>query len=422
MAIQILGLAIAFMTTVIVTRHLDTDGFGRFSVLLNAIVIISSAANLGFHYVLLRETSKSQSEDEAAVARRKVAAASIAVTGVSAVVSLAFAGFIIATMTITAMSALLIGLQIAGVAIGDALCGALRGFGHNLLYQTVTLTRTVLILAGVVVYTQVSPEHATMEGILWIYTAGAFAIIPVVALYLRRAGMALRDFGTELIWPVMKEGGPFIITVTLNLANRRVLTVLMPLFVSLSEVGVFALALTLFNAYTTLVYAPVVTITARMGQAIGAKDIPALQHQMNFGALLSGVMAIAGVAGVLVVGPFLLDLLFGPNFAGAKWPLFFLCAALVVDSCFGPTGEVLWLSNRMRLAVLLEANRGAMVLVGTFILVPIYGIAGGGLGFLFGVLIADCIQAYIVWKEVGVKPAIFALAPRMFPWLRLRTL
>lgn len=121
--------------------------------------------------------------------------------------------------------------------------------------------------------------------------------------------------------------------------------------------------------------------------------------------------AVAMLVGALIIAPFAF-MLMGPAFVKATGPLAILCAALLIRSVFGPGALVLSLAQKPYRPLIPMAIGIAVVMIGNYFLVPIYGLYGATISAAFALSIWAAALWFITLRltgsDVSIFPAIFA--------------
>ena len=69
----------------------------------------------------------------------------------------------------------------------------------------------------------------------------------------------------------------------------------------------------------------------------------------------------------------------GPEYAGAKWVIFFIGLAYLFDMATGANGQIISFSPHYRIALYFILALIVLVVITMYLFIPVYGITGGAL-------------------------------------------
>jgi O-antigen/teichoic acid export membrane protein len=109
----------------------------------------------------------------------------------------------------------------------------------------------------------------------------------------------------------------------------------------------------------------------------------------------------------ILAGPFLLRL-FGPVFQTGYKAMIYISLAQFLFSVFGPTNTILMTQGRERYSALCLLVYVILLVVTSWLLIPISGITGGALAILLSSAGYNILLAVVVYRLYGICSPFFA--------------
>ena len=206
-----------------------------------------------------------------------------------------------------------------------------------------------------------------------------------------------------------------------GLALLRTDPVVIQLFLGLSAVGVYTIALKAAENGFVLVKQFVNALSPLVAHLHGARRADRVQEVLVAGTRLALVPAALLAAGVAALGGRALVLWVGPEFAAGTWPMILLVVSMTLTVPQMMVFSVLTYTDRHGLPAKASIAAAALNVVLTLALVKPLGLVGVALGTLGATLVVD-----VVWvlgrgcREIGVPHATYvreALLPPLWPAL-----
>lgn len=160
--------------------------------------------------------------------------------------------------------------------------------------------------------------------------------------------------------------------------------------------------------------AQLVSLPVGILEVLMATRVVNLHSEGNFGALqkLYRTLSLAGFAAALLVagllytlGEHLINLLFGPSYAGNIYPmLVLLLVAQLIRAGFGPVTLALLMTGHQKYCVASQLAGAATLAAATWLLAPSYGLQGAGIAASVGMLAASLPLAIGGYRTLGLRP------------------
>jgi O-antigen/teichoic acid export membrane protein len=184
--------------------------------------------------------------------------------------------------------------------------------------------------------------------------------------------------------------------------QAQVIVIFVGLFLDVRSAGIFALATRLSNVIQIVVQGVNQPALPRLAQAFARDDNAALNRISGLAATACLLVVLPVVAGVVLLGPFLLSFL-EPGYAITYVPLTILCLGLLVQSAFSPVVVLLGITGKQNVAgavfiASLLLCLGVLALLGRMLSVQLVAVVAALLG-----AIAFATLARLAYKLLGVR-------------------
>jgi PST family polysaccharide transporter len=370
--------AISFITVIVVARPLGPKGYGLVSAVLAFIGAFSWASLHGFDRVVVRSAVGDEDRLEALVATTsglKTVAACVALT-----VALLGAWFLPGLsqqerVGITIVSAILLLSPLI-----NAFSTVFQVFEQMRWMTIVNLARQLVYVGGaacLVLYFGPNPLP-----VITAFTLSYFVALVITERVARKWVKPRIDFKfRELGWPFIKAGALFTFIGFFAFLYTKVDILMIRAFGDLTEVGLYAVALTLFSRLSTtmelftIAFFPQIVRRAKSGVLVLA--------DMRKGVLALAGIALATALAVWLVAPWIVPLVLGKAYGGAVAPFRILLAALLIEVPFFPLG-LLYQARGMEstLAKVIPLRAVLNVVIDIYVLSNGWGIVGVAVGTL----------------------------------------
>ncbi|AKS35417.1 lipopolysaccharide biosynthesis protein [Mycolicibacterium goodii] len=340
-ALRYSGIVLQFVILLVLARRLDADDYGRYMLVLSAVLPTYFLLGFGISEAFVREAPKLVRHGDIRPAGPLAGAtvlAAVAGAGIVAVLGFALARLWPGDVDVTVIAFMTSFFVANGLMFNAAQmllgCG-FQNLGAFFFYPAVNLSLALSAVPYVVVAT-----HPTFGGVALATSAASLAVAALaVGVVLRRVKPNRPDLG--LIRRMTRIG--------IRLSAARALYGLglwLPTFIAgvvvspveagyLGTAGRLAVAVGAVTAAVRFAVRPTIVRAAEQQDRDGIKSI--------CGRLATVTLGIAGVALVIsaVFGRPLIELAFGPDFAAAAPLLTILLIAVAIEAFAGPVDEVL---------------------------------------------------------------------------------
>ena len=406
--IRAFGMALGFLTTLLLARWLGVDGFGIYSYVAAWIAVSVALGAAGFERLLVRNVPAYLSTDRldllAGVLRWSGLWGLWIALAAGALTSLALAGRfsqserLVDVASIVAIVTLTVVMRLRQSTI--------RGFGHAVRSQ---VPENVILagaeLAGLVGVAWLLHWRLNIGAVLCVYAVSACIAAIAASFYLKRT--APSNAAVPEFLPAEWRGAALALTavVGVGMLIDQVDVVVLGLMRSAHDVSLYSAA----DKGAALVGFPVnaaqLALAPIFARQWASKDLRGLAETARRGALLTSTASAVIVALLLVPGPWFLSL-FGPAFRGSCVILAILCAGQLVNAATGAVGSLLIMSNHE--SVVARVNGVCLILnvVLAIVLIGRWGAVGAAVATAVVMAVRNLVFAWIARRQLGGEAAV----------------
>ena len=382
-----LGVGIGFITTAyLFPNYLTTDTIGLFSLLLAWSVIFAQLSSLGFQGITGRLFPWFRNKENNHNGYLFIAFI-VMLIGFSLFLILfwsmnswlvesnlekpkLFADYLYLLIPLTFFTLLFTQLDVFNKLLYDAVLGT---FLQEFLQRILILFATLLFVFQII----------NLQFLILAYAASVCAKGVVIFIYLAIKKEISFKPHLQFVKPALRKEmiSVGLFSILTGLGSNIVFNIdkiLINQLLGLSETGVYAIAF----FFGTLVIIPSRTLLRISGTLIAdafkKNDLGYIAdiyrrsclNQFIIGAFLFGGIWI-NIENILVI--------LGPDYEGAKWVIFFIGLGYLVDMATGANAQIIAFSKHFRVALYFILILIVLVVVTTFMLVPVWGITGAAI-------------------------------------------
>lgn len=402
----ILGL----LTAVVLAKLLGPSGYGTYAFVMALVGFLAIPSELGVPGLAVREIATSNARKDWSHMRgfiirshQMIALMSISLVILGGVALLIWGDSLDpARRTCLWLGLILVPLVSLGALRGSMLRGlrkvVLGQFPEQIIRPVALLT---LILALCV--SDLGPE--TPVGVMTAQIASVcIAFLFGLVFFIRNRPGELRHASpTFKTAQWLRSSIPFGLTAAMQLINGRTDVLVLGVFRDPAEVGIYRVAVQL----ATIVIFAQQAVNAIQGPHVAhmyaAGDLKKLQKMITKSSRAILAFSLPVVLLLALFGGPIIRLAFGPEYAGAYWPLLILCAGQLVNASMGAVANVLNMSGHERDTTRLVMV-GAVLNVGlNLTLAPIFGMIGAAIATASGLIVWNFLMWRQAWKRTGLE-------------------
>lgn len=275
----------------------------------------------------------------------------------------------------------------------------------RLWYPTVAdLISRIVLLVGVYM---VAVGHAGFLPMMAIITLAA--LVSFVYLLYKSGGihLHLKATVTRALFYKMWPTALAIIFNSFYLQGDRVI---LPLYVSQTDVGFYGAAYRVLDVVVQSAAMIMGLIMPLITFAWSRGLITDFRHRLQLGFDIIAFFLLPTLAGATVLAEPLMRFVAGPQFAAAGWIMGYLSVA-IIGICFGMVfGHVMLAINRQKQSLWVFLSDAVLSVIGYFIFIPRFGVAGAIGVTIFSEWYAGFFLALLSWHYSKHFPALSTFA------------
>ena len=416
-AVQAVGMLLTFVVGVQLARGLGVEGYGQYGIAMAVIALLSIPGEFGLPKLVTREVAAASAKNDlprlfgvlrwADRMSLRVALPIAALVGmVSWLVADHEASRVAAAIAVGAVIIPLIALaRIRGAA--------LQGLRFVVLGQTAfELVRPLIFSMLLFALFMARPEASAADAmVLNVLTAAAALVLCYLWLRARLpAGPPVQTVQQGRRW--LASALPMAMTDGLRILQPQIGMLLLGVLSTSADAGLFRVAVTT---------AAMTAVPLTLGNTILAPVIAGLHAEGDRRRLqkLSTRAAQAMTAGVLTLGlvlvfggPWLVGLVFGPEFAPAYPVLVLVCAGQFISGLFGANAILLNMTGHERRVTRAMIVALVVNIALALALVPLWGAVGAAAGFVGSLVAWNVVTWLDARKFLGIETSVLTASRR----------
>jgi len=371
--IQIIGKTVSTIIGIVVigmlTRYLGESGFGQYTTIMAFLQFFGVLVDMGLYVVLVKKISEANADEE------KISSTIFTLRLISAIVFLGLAPLIVLWFpypSIVKWGVLITSISFLAITLNQLLTGI---FQKHLRIERVTIAEVagrIILLIGTFLAIR---AHLSLLWVMAVVSAGS-AINFVMLYYFSRQFVRLRwRWDTAVIREVIHDAWPIALSIAFNLVYFKADTIILSLFKSQADVGVYGAAYKVLEVLTTFPAMFAGLILPLLAGAWAAMD------RERFSRVLGkAIDAMSMVALPLIVGTFFLAQpvmnLIAPEFRDSGSLLQILIIATGIIFLGNIFGSAVVAVNRQRTMMWLYLLVAIISLTGYLVFIPRYSYFG----------------------------------------------
>jgi O-antigen/teichoic acid export membrane protein len=392
---ELLGRAIALVTSLLIARRLGPAEFGSFAFLSGIAVLSAEVADLGLHGTASR-----------ALVSRTLALRAMLRTkglllflpcGLGVLALLLMPAERSAGLRLAVFAPLVLYYVFAGWSefLGVALRA--RGMRGSEAATLLCFRASALLLAAIAL-----GRGLGLTGLAWALALSPAAAILLGFSLLLRAGerQPAGELEAKRARDILRLAFPLGLNGALALLSLRVEILVLPFVVGDEQTGLFAAALKVVDSLILVPAAIAAGAMPALTREAQKREGPVRERTLTSAALLG----VPGAVGLFVLAPDIVFLLFGPEYAEAGLALRLLAPALLLVFLNTVLLHALIALGRAPLLPRLTAARVGLACVCAPTLIPAFGISGAALGFTLSELLLLPLAARACAREGFAVP------------------
>lgn len=409
MAVNAIGMALAYASHVLFAKWLGVAQYGYYVYALAWLNVLTVLVQLGMNTSTVRITAELRAQDRhAAILGLSMFSTQVVIAAGLVVIVIGGAVLAMTADLITTEQSLTLAIMLGLVVVLSLLyqrMALLQGFERVAQAQTfLEIVRPVvlIVLVGLCVLAFDVEAHVAMLANLAATALALMVAAVAVGKFLSAGpqGRVMREFEARA-WLAVSL--PYLVIGVLTAVMMQSDVLMLGTLMGGVAAGLYTPAIKLAQ----LVLFPMMAIRSRaapmMARLYAEDDMDELQHQMNTTTMTSALTGLVLVAGLIWQRETLLGL-FGPDFVQSAPVVVVLALAMAVYAVTGGVEVFLIFGPFERVTVLIYALVVALNISLNLILIPRFGVMGAAYATAITVVVRGVVSCFFVWKRTGLLP------------------
>jgi len=418
MSLKIARIALGMVSTWLLTRWMQQDDFGLYSLALSLSVLLAIPGEAGIPQFVTREIARKRILGDAPGLRSVVRFANAVVIGLTIITAAAACTVLwIGPFDLDRHVSLTITVVLLAVLLGslsNTRAGIMRGLGYPLLSQ--------------VPEQLVRPAAMIALSVAVIFTGTALSATTAITLYVGASAIAF-VFGSALLYrrlrAVIEPGEvrydtrawlgailPFSLIAGTQVATGQVATITLGLVRPPEDVAIFRIAVLIGDLVNLPVLAMGTLLGPQIVQLFHKGDTAGLQQLVRNASRLITAVSLAIFAGIVALGPFVLPFAFGEAYRAAYEPLCVYAGGQLLCASTGVVATVASMCDREKLTMVSAILGLGLITALSLILCPRLGPIGASIAVAASMFIAKLALAAVVDQKLSIRTASWWWAPK----------
>jgi O-antigen/teichoic acid export membrane protein len=407
-------IALSFIASLLLTRHLGASDFGIYAYCLGAMTFLAVPVQTGLTSIVVREvaraeTTQSWSEVRGLVrrARQFVVAYSVLIIGATSAIAHSVLGPD-SPWVPTYIVAILI---LPFLALNGIHAATLNGLNRTLTGQFLESVLRPLLFVVAVTGVLLAPSGALTPFSAMTGHLASYVLVVVLSYYVTRAFLpdaALTGPPTFADSAWGKSFGMFVSLAAAQMLTQHADFLVLGALASSDSIGIYRVA----SQTALLVGLPLAAINLALApmfsRLFAQQQISDLQSAVATGGRTVLAYSVAPALVLVLFGEQLLGFAFGDEFSAGATALAILVAGQMVTCIAGPVGLLMNMTGHERYTLLAFAASAVVNVLATVALVPAFGIEGAATANLLGMLTWNAVLVYLARQRIGISTVPFA--------------
>ncbi len=395
------GLLLGVVSAPLVVRHLGDVDFGRYSVVVAVVAIVTGLTEGGINSIALRELANAADARARDQIMRDLLGLRIVLSTAGIAIAVAFAALAGYEGTLV-LGTLLAGTGMLLSAVQTLLASELQARLRFGLASVIDLSRGLLTMLLIIALVLLD---ASLIAFLAMFIPAALGALLLTIVLVRDTAVLRPAFRASRWVPLMRETAVFAVAVAVNSLYFRVTLVVMSLVGTAEATGTFAIS---FRVMEVLVGIPVILT----GAAFPILSRSVRDDRARFDTATRRLFELCTIAGVLtsmtiaLAAPFIIQVVVGSAEHSATDVLRLQALAMIAGFIAGGTGYPLLGLRRHRATLVANLVSLVVAVVLALALVPPMGAEGGAIAVILGDTMLAALNIWFLVRRGGPSLAL----------------
>lgn len=415
--LKVVNVGLGLGMAIVLARTLGAEGYGVYTYVLALVSLLSIPAQFGLPNLVVRETAKAEAVEQWGLVRGLWRWAGISAMALSLLLALGGAGaawlyasqFSTLQLITFGWGLLFVPLLALGSLRGAALRGLRKVIQGQLPEQVI---RPALLITFVLVATTFSQHRIDASQAMALHALAAAIAFAIGAWLLQREipnSLLVKPAPVYESRKWLKAVLPFALIAGMTTLNTQVDVVILGLFKTAQDVGVYRVA----ARGATLVALGVTAINAASGpyfaRFYNTNDMSKLQRLATLSARTNFLLALLATMAFILFGVEIISIAFGQEYVSAYWPLTILAVAQLIRTASGALGHLLNMTGNEKINMKIALCSAICNVVLNLLFIPVWGINGAALATGISMILRRIFSWLVVRHRLGIDGSILGM-------------
>lgn len=403
---EMFGLAISFLSTLVIGRLLGPEGYGAIALGSAALATVSTLVLLGMHTgvgrFLPRYDDPARRRGVLVSAFQLVLPLSLLAGGGLIVFAEPIAASVFSDESVAPVLRVF-GLAMPFASVEKLAVGGIQGTKRStpkVFVENVTAHITRLVLAVIIL-----ALGFDAAGVAWAYVLGhaAAAMLGVYYLY-RYTSLFTRTEATPMHRELLAFSAPLIVSSIMVKILADIDTFLLGYFVSTADVGIYNVLYPLATMLTAVLASFGFLFVPILSELHAEGDVAEMKHMYQ---LVTKWIFMVSLPIVLVIALFpelLLRYTYGPDYVEGAFALSILAVGFFIHAVAGPNYKTLTAMGNTRLIMYDNIGAAALNVALNVVLIPRYSYLGASVATVISYFLLNVAYSTQLYTRTGIHP------------------
>lgn len=413
-ALKVGSTGLSFVVSILLARSLGTEGYGTYVYVLTIALILSVLSSFGQAPLLVRNVAAFRSKELWGKLRGmlRLSYASVFIVSILSITVAYFISlFFTDSISIQQNTIILALFLVPLLSFLNVFQATLRGLKHIILGQiSEMLIRPVTLFFCIGYIYLFLNRNLSINLVLTLNIVSVTAALAVCVLILRfhlPHQISKPKPETDVSSWARSSSSVLFFNMTQAIVIHIDIIILGALS-SQAETGIYSVAYRGFSLILFLMASVEIAVSPQIASLYAKKEMARLQKLLTFSARLSFSLTAVAIIFMIVISDFYL-LAFGPEFIKGKMALIILCAGALINSFFGPSGQLALMTGNETAVSKLGGGTAALQIVLCVLLIPTFGGTGAAIAKIIAILFWNILIVSYVYRKNGLSPLVIRI-------------
>ncbi|MCC5940162.1 MAG: flippase [Balneolaceae bacterium] len=407
-SMKALGMLTGYLFAFSVARLLGAEAWGAFSLALSVITFGGILALSGLDTLLLKQFSSADKTNQNSGIYSRALILVLSLSSVISVIVYLGAGYL--ATALFSNPDLITSFRIAAFAILPFSIMSLNGGvfqGLKKIRLFVFIRFVSHHLGAVILFLALLPVWQQYQIVVFSYTVSLYLIAAYTIKEIKKEGILIIEkknghYQLVKLFSLFKTSLPFLFVAALFFVKGWIDTIMVGVFMTSSDVGVYTIALKLSGLLLIMVTAVNVIAAPKFSESFSANKMVKLKRSLKYPSAIIFYTTLPLFL-VLILFPEEILSVFGEDFRAGKNALIILSIGCFINALCGTTGYFMQMTGNQVALQTITFGAAILGVVLNLILIPVYGLEGAALATAAGMIFWSTAGIIFVRRKYNMK-------------------